>query len=328
MIKKLLRRTAKALAIMAALGVLILAGLKLYLDATYFRGYDARAPLNVQLAEEKETPSYQWMKFYYAGFRGDRVPAVLATPKDAPGPFPCVIFVHGIGDDKDFMAENKLDEPFVKEGFAFVCFDQLMRGERKLKVKSGSAEAKAFRVRAAHTVNDTRRLIDYLTTRPDISPDRIYLVGASYGAITGSTAAAFDERIRAVVLIYGGGNLRKLLSADMVRNEIGKWALPLDVVAWYFGSVFDPVKYVGRISPRPILLQNGNADTLVSPAAARALQDAARQPKTILWYEGDHLGKTRDLDLPLTTRVLTDALKFLQEVDAKALAANLNVKSP
>lgn len=328
MIKRLLRRTAKVLGILLVLGVLFLLGLKLFLDATYFSGYQARSPLDIQRAEEKETPAYQWTKFSYAGFRGERVPAVLAMPKGAPGPFPCVVFLHGIGNDKNFMARHHLDEPFVNAGFAFVCFDQLTRGERKLKAHSGSAEAEAFRVRAAHTVNDTRRLLDYLQTRPDIATNRIYLCGASYGAITGSTAAAFDRRIRAAVLIYGGGNLRKLLSAEMIRNEIGSWGPLAKAMAWYFGSVFDPVKYVAQIAPRPILLQNGKADTLVAPAAARALQEAAREPKTILWYEGDHLGKTRDLDMPLTTRVLTDALKFLQDVDAKALAANIKVESP
>ena len=325
--KKRLRKMARALGLLAGLGLLLLAGWKLFLDATYFRGYDAAAPLDFQLAEEKETPAYHWTKFSYSGFRGDRVPAVLAMPKDAPGPFPCVIFLHGIGDDKNFMTKHHLDEPFVKAGFAFVCFDQLMRGERKLKTKSGWSEAAAFRVRAAHTVNDTRRLIDYLVTRPDVDAGRIYLVGASYGAVTGSTAAAFDERIRAVVLTYGGGNLRKLLTGGALRNEIGLWTLPASVVAWYFGSVWDPVKYVGQISPRPILLQNGKADTVVAPAAGQALQDAARQPKTILWYEGDHLGKTRDLDMPLTKRVLADALKFIQDVDAKATAGSATAKT-
>ena len=328
MIKRLLRRVARLLAAIVVLVFLILAALKLFLDATYFRGYNPSALLNVEIAEAKETPTYKWTKFYYSGFRGDRVPAVLATPKDSPGPFPCVIFIHGIGDDKEFMRRHKLDEPFVKAGYAFVCFDQLMRGERKLMDKSNSAQAKAFRVRAAHTVNDTRRLIDYLQTRPDIATNRIYLCGASYGAITGSTAAAFDQRIRAAVLIYGGGNLRKLLSAEMIRNEIGQWALPAKAIAWYFGSVFDPVKYIGRISPRPVLLQNGKADTVVAPAAAIALQEAAREPKKVLWYEGDHLGKTSDLDVSLATRVLMDALSFLQEVDAKILAANVNMKSP
>ena len=328
MIKKLLLKTIKVAGILLALLVLFLAGLKLYLDATYFSGYDPQAPLAFQLAEEKETAALKRSMFYFSGFRGERVPALLTLPKQASGPLPCVIFLHGIGDDKDFMAEHKLDEPFAQAGFAFACFDQLMRGERKITANSGRSEAEAFRVRAAHTVNDTRRLIDYLQTRPDIATNRIYLVGASYGAVTGSTAAAFDERVRAVVLVYGGGNLRKLLASDLIREEIGRWSLPVNLLAWYFASVVDPVNYIAQISPRPILLQNGKADTVVSPAAAAALQAAAREPKTILWYEGDHLGKTSDLDLPLTLRVLADALKFLQEVDAKALAASLNVTLP
>ena len=220
--KRFLRKAAKALAIFMALVLLALAGLKLFLDATYFRGYDPSAPLHIEIAEEKETPACQWTKFYYSGFRGDRVPAVIATPKDSPGPFPCVIFVHGIGDDKEFMRRHDLDVPFVKAGFAFVCFDQLMRGERKLKGKSQWAQARAFRIRAAYTVGDTRRLIDYLVKRPDIAADRIYLCGASYGAITGSTATAFDQRIRAAVLIYGGGNLRKLSSNNAQTNNTDK----------------------------------------------------------------------------------------------------------
>jgi dienelactone hydrolase len=327
-VRTVLRWTLRVLALLATACILGLAGVKLYLDATYFKGYEPAAALNVQVAEETDLPAYHWTRFYYDGFRGDRVPAVMATPKNRPGPFPCVVFVHGIGNDKEFMRRHGLDEPFVKAGYAFVCFDQLMRGERRLKDKSGGAQARAFRVRAAHTVGDTRRLVDYLVTRPDIATNRIYLCGASYGAITGSTAAAFDERIRAVTLVYGGGGWWKLLEGEALREELGSRRRLAFAIAWYFGSVFDPVKYIGQISPRPVLLQNGKADTLVAPAAARALQTAAREPKTVLWYEGDHLGKTRDLDIPLATRVLMDTLKFLEEVDAKAQTGNTPTGKP
>jgi hypothetical protein len=294
-----------------------LVAFKVFLDATYFDGYDPKAPLNSEATMVQDRPPYTWTKFYYAGADGDRVPAVMATPKDSPGPFPCVIFLHGIGNDKEFMAQHKLDEPFVKAGFAFVCFDQLMRGERKQK--GGLQTLAAFRIRASRTVNDTRRLIDYLVTRPDIATNRIYLCGASYGAMTGSTATAFDSRIRAAVLVYGGGTVTKLLSSPTVVEEAGKWRYVLWPLAWYFTSVWDPVKYVGAIAPRPLLIQNGKADTVIPPECARALQNAAREPKTIKWYEGDHLGKTRDLDVPLVTAVLTDAIEFLKEQDARVL---------
>ena len=46
MIKRMLRKTAKVLGVIAVLAVLLFGGWKLYLDKTYFRGYDATAPLN------------------------------------------------------------------------------------------------------------------------------------------------------------------------------------------------------------------------------------------------------------------------------------------
>ena len=78
---------------------------------------------------------------------------------------------------------------------------------------------RAFAQRAAKTVNETRRLIDYLSAHPDIDPQRIYLVGASYGAVTGSIVMAKDKRLRAGVLVYGGGDYRKLL--DSYANHLG-----------------------------------------------------------------------------------------------------------
>ncbi len=300
----------------AAMGfVLTLTALKLYLDTTYFRGYDPQAPLAAQVASVENKAQYIWTRLYYRGALKDRVPAVLALPREGKGPFPCVIFVHGIGDDKQFMAENKLDEPFVKAGFAFVCFDQLMRGERKQKGLLNTLAA--FRVRASCTVNDTRKLLDYLDTRPDIATNRIYLCGASYGAMTGCTAMAFDKRIQAGVLVYGGGLLKELLFAPTSVQEVGRWRYVLWPVTWYFASVWDPVKYVGAIAPRPLLIQNGKADTIIPQVCARALQTAAGQPKQIKWYEGDHLGKTSELDLPLVKTVLADALDFIQQQDAK-----------
>jgi dienelactone hydrolase len=80
-----------------------------------------------------------------------------------------------------------------------------MQGERKLRGKASFlTRFKAFAQRGAKTVNETRGLIDYLSTHPDIDPKRIYLVGASYGAVMGSIVMAQDKRLRAGVMVYGG----------------------------------------------------------------------------------------------------------------------------
>ena len=46
-------------------------------------------------------------------------------------------------------------------------------------------------------------------------------------------------------------------------------------------------------------------------AAGKALQDAAKEPKKITWYESDHVG----IDLEQTKQVLADGLKWLLEQD-------------
>jgi dienelactone hydrolase len=253
---------------------------------------------------------------------------------------PAVIFLHGIGQNKDFLKE--ITAPFNQTGFAVVSFDQYTQGERKPgRKRSFLARFGALAQRAAKTVNETRRLIDYLLAHPDIDPQRIYLVGASYGAVTGSIVMAKDKRLRAGVLVYGGADYRKLL--DSYANHLGvaaalglidgrhlnpeKPPLPkltpsqerkvggvlgcIIPVARYFLGVADPIHYAGQISPTPVYFQNGKYDVLVPAAAGKALQDAAREPKKITWYESDHVG----IDLEQTKRVLADGLKWLLEQD-------------
>ena len=314
---KWLKRIVFGFLCLVAILLVAVAMLKVTSDARYFAGYDAAAPLDARVADVEERPGYLRTHFYYKGNRGEEVPALMASPKEGKGPWPCVIFLHGIGQNKGFLDE--IAEPFVKDGYAFVSFDQLMRGERKAKYANFLQEALAFRNRPAYTINDTRRMVDYLQTRSDICGDRIYLVGASYGAITGSTASAFDSRIKAVVLTYGGGNLPKMLTARLIKKELGGLLFPAQAVAAAFLGVVDPVKYIDKISPRPILFQNGTDDGLIATEAADAFFAAAKDPKKRTIYPGDHVG----MDEAQVPVILREALDFIKQEDAKATGGKL-----
>ncbi len=180
------------------------------------------------------------------------------------------------------------------------------------------------------------------------------MVGASYGAVTGSTVMAKDRRLRAGVLVYGGGDFRKLLHS--YANHLGMAAalglidgrnlnpekppLPkltlsqerkvrvvigcIIPVARYFLGVADPIHYAGQISPTPVYFQNGTHDVLVPAAAGKALQDAAREPKKITWYESDHVG----INLEHTKRVLEDGLRWLLEQDDPFRAPEERITNP
>jgi len=313
----------------------------------YFDNYDPSAPLNVTVDEttevNKEAPEtgYTITKFTFDGYKGEKIPTLMSLPMNHKGEkLPVIIFLHGIGQNKNFLKE--ITAPFNQAGFAFVCFDQYTTGERKLEGKQSYLDGlEAFAQRPAKTINETRRLIDYLSTRPDIDHQRMYLVGASYGAITGTTVLAKDKRLRAGVLVYGGGDLSKLLdsyayhlSAAVALGLIDgrnlnpeKPPLPvltpaqerqvgmvLDLIkpfASHFLGVADPIHYAGQISPTPVYFQNGTHDVLVSAAAGRALQEAAKEPKKITWYESDHVG----IDVEQTKQVLADGLKWLLDQD-------------
>lgn len=288
---------------------IIATSLKLGWDAHFFDGYDPEAALNVVVRDERDEAAYRRVEFTFDGMPGEPVPSVMAMPKGQAGPFPALIFLHGIGQDKEFL--DRIAEPFVKEGYAIVSFDQLMQGERDLGDENYLQQALAFRRRGAATVIETRRLIDYLETRPDIIKDRIFLLGASYGAITGSTATAFDTRIKAAVLCYGGGDIRKLINSEVVADVAGPAVTLLqEIAAWYVAPA-DPIRYIHMISPRPVLFQNGKRDSIVPPAASQALFDAAREPKDVLWYDSDHVG----LDEEHVVTVLNDAVDWIKAHD-------------
>lgn len=326
---------------------LFLWAFKAYRDAHYFDNYDPRAPLNVTLLETSEPVSHSPLescritKFTFDGFRGEKVPALISFPaQPAARKLPVVVFLHGIGQNKEFLRE--IAPPFNESGFVLATFDQYMQGERKLPDRKATlARLEAFRVRPAKTINEARRLIDYLCSLPEIDPQRVYVVGASYGAVTGTTLMAMDPRVRAGVMVYGGGDFNKLL--DSYANHLGvavmlglidgkglnpeKPPLPkltpaqerkvgvvlgcVKPLVRYVLGVADPVHYAARISPRQVYFQNGRDDVLVPAAAGLALQAAAREPKKISWYETDHVG----INLDDTIRVLEDTLKWLVEQD-------------
>ena len=341
----MLKKALKIAAIVFVLIIVLLAARKAYKDSHYFDNYDPSAPLNIAVQEtteiNKDTPEkgYTLTKFTFDGYKGEKVPTLMSVPLVRKGrKFPAIVFLHGIGQNKNFLKEITL--PFNQTGFIFTSFDQFMQGERKLPKDASPLEgARAFLQRPAKTINEARRLIDFLYNHPDVDPSRIYLVGASYGAITGTTVLAKDKRIRAGVLVYGGGDLGKLIDSvasrlgiasglGMIKEKINPEKPPLPKlssgqnavasviitcftpIARYFLGVSDPVHYAGQIT-MPVYLQNGKYDVLVPAAAGEALQKAVKNPTKITWYDSDHVG----IDIEQTKQVLRDGLQWLVEQD-------------
>jgi len=324
---KTLRRLIAAAAAMTIVIAGAAAFAKHLADPHYFDGYDPKPPLDPRITETvdlrdtielwsvQRRRDFQRVMFDFES-EGCRVPAALALPHEVSGRLPAVVFLHGRGHNKSFI--NKIATPFVEAGFALATFDQLGKGDRE--AANMLEEGLVFYRRPRQTVHDARRLIDYLQTRPDIDPGRIYLVGVSYGAMTGCTVTAQDKRVRAAVLIVGGGNLGVVLKGPAVRMRVSPslYHVAKPLALWLMDAA-DPIHYAAGTNGTPLLFLNGELDQVITPEAGQCLFAAAGEPKQIRWYPVDHPGRRHE-DTPAIIKMIDDGIDWLKSQDAAVLS--------
>lgn len=122
--------------------------------------------------------------------------------------------------------------------------------------------------------------------------DRVGVLGFSMGGAVAILTAPLDERIAAVVSDGGFARIEEAMvgwGRHMAR--LPTWlARPLaravlTAAGWRLGlqlGEYDPVRWIGRISPRPVLLIHGDLDPYVTVEGVEALYRAAGEPKE-LW---------------------------------------------
>jgi dienelactone hydrolase len=306
----IIRLATLAVVFLVALA-LILWLLKTQSDQRFYAAYHSEAPLKVRTRPHHTKGETKQLGAVFDGVDGIPVPLVSFYPAGkTTAPFPCVIFLHGIGQNKTFL--ELIAPHFTARGYAIVCFDQYTRGERRLAPETGKIKkGLAIRRRAALTVMETRRLVDYLQTDSEIAAERIYLVGASFGAMMATIAAAQEPRIAGTALIYGGGDWKCFGDSTLLQQELGPWSTSAAAGAAFLLAPADPVHYAGKLASRPLLIQNGSRDTIVPASAAQALIDAAGKQAQVIWYDSDHVG----LDEKHVEVVLNDILAWLDQID-------------
>ena len=247
-------------------------------------------PLDATEAVKDESPDHTRYRVEFNGINGGRVPAYLYIPKDARPKHAGVLLQSGSGGNKNTNYIVLIAQRFVRKGFVVLTIDSPGRGERKAE-KRGVMDGKTL-----ETLGDYSRAVDYLVTRKEVDPDRITYCGISWGAITGLTFAAHDERIKVMVSLVGGGGFLGLVPGEVdeaTRKSVQQW---------------DPVFHVAKLAPRPLLLLNVTKDQLVPRPLSDALHKAAPEYAKRVWLETDHFfnGLNRE-------QVADDVGKFIEE---------------
>jgi hypothetical protein len=138
--------------------------------------------------------------------------------------------------------------------------------------------------------------VDYLSSRPDVDPASLAVVGASVGVPFATVATALDARVRGAALLYGGGDLPRLFAHNIdLESQAANW-LARQAIAVLSRSV-EPTRYAGAISPRPVLAVNARDDPFIPLESALALHRSLREPKEIRWLSLDHFEAFHEGDL-------------------------------
>jgi fermentation-respiration switch protein FrsA (DUF1100 family) len=165
----------------------------------------------------------------------------------------------------------------VWEGYNLLVFDYRGYGESQ-----GS-------VTRAGTIRDGHAALDYVLSRSDVDPERIFAFGQSLGGAVATVVAAEREEIRAVVLDSTFSSYRRIGSRHLQKSLRVRWLCDLIARLGLSGD-YEPIEYVARIAPRPILVIASAEDEICFPELGRELYAAASEPKEfVLVGESAHL---------------------------------------
>ena len=107
------------------------------------------------------------------------------------------LVLHGFGSNKESGSAARPAEQLAKLGYVALRFD--MRG-------LGESEGEHARVICLEQVADTRNALTALARHPAVDPDRIAVVGTSFGGAVAVYAGGVDQRIAAVISNGGWGD--------------------------------------------------------------------------------------------------------------------------
>lgn len=245
--------------------------------------YAASADLELDTVRQADQGTVRMYAVSYRSPGGDRVTGLMAVPAGG-GPKPAVVLLHGLPGNAQ-GAMNLLGLDYARRGAVTLAIDAPW-------VRRGGMPDFTVRdsVEQVQLMQDLRRAVDLLVSRPDVDAGRIGYIGGSYGGAMGALFVGIEKRLRAANLfVPDGGLVAHFTTADGTPLGPLLGATPATRERWLAAmNPIEPIRFVGRSSPTLLLIQNGRQDQLVANDDAEALHAAAGEPKRIIWYDFGH----------------------------------------
>jgi dipeptidyl aminopeptidase/acylaminoacyl peptidase len=214
------------------------------------------------------------MELFSVPFEGSDLPGYLMKPQGMERP-PIVLLVPGGDSTKEELYDFALH--MVERGLAVAAFDGPGQGLVSLTSK----------IRPDYEV-PIRAVVDHLLARGDLDGDRLAVGGISYGGLFACRAAAFDDRVKAVVSVSSWYTpAGRYPTIDRVSQEALKQYMGDDPAA-----VMDAITMAGAAEhiTVPLLQVYGGLDKASPPEHAYRVEAEVPGPcTTIIYDDGVHV---------------------------------------
>jgi uncharacterized protein len=217
-----------------------------------------------------------------------RLPGEVYFPENSKRPCPALCLCHGIPSGQPGSSDDTgypgLAEHFCAAGFVTLIFS--FRG-------AGQAEGNLDML---GWTRDLEAAIDYLASLQEVDKSRLCLLGSSAGAAVSVYVTANDPRVSSLVTLACPAEFGFLTDKQRAEATIDNFRsigvirdadFPPSVDKWLDGfHTVSPLKWIDKISPRPLLLIHGDKDDLVPVEHARKLFERAGEPKKLVIIPG------------------------------------------
>lgn len=219
-------------------------------------------------------------------FAGKKVSAYLHLPPDFEKGqrVPCVVDTAGMDGFKEMVVALE-DDPLLARGFAVLAID--VPGQGESLTSEVWWDHKTF-PQLAPTV------FEYCKSRAEIDPEKIYVMGNSYGSYWASLLAASEPRFAGCGVLMtcfepGGFSMMETSSPTFRLRQMYMTNIHDDAAFDAYCKTINNDALIAGLRC-PYLVCAGEDDQLSDIAETYAYMDALTGPKTMVLYQGENHG--------------------------------------
>ncbi len=212
--------------------------------------------------------------------------AAVSLPAEPPArPLPALIVLGGLEVGRDSLRYVAVHGPNA------IVAPEYPRSATYWYEGTPLAKLPAIRESVLAMPSRTAALAAWIRAQPWADPDRVSLLGYSFGAFfvpaCARVARRHDQGFRTLVMAYGGADLPAIFDANVrLRPRVLQWSLGRALAAVV--HPIEPALHLPSLSEDALLI-NGLRDRKVPWASARLMRELKPEPKTSVELDAAHM---------------------------------------